>query len=115
MPRWRQVKTENGYEMVEISSERSKPIHAIHGFFEPYQSPIDGSVISDNSSLRKHNDKHGVVHAQEFTPEHYERKRQEREREPTTAERFQRKQEIYENWNRVEQGYKPNIDQYNGE
>ena len=107
MPRWVQKKKEGGgYEMVEINSERSKPSLSIHGFHEPYQSPIDGSIISDPKSLREHNERHGVVHSAEYTPEYYEKKRQERERPLTTAEKWARKAEINEHWNAVERGYK---------
>jgi hypothetical protein len=64
-------------------------------------------------------EKHNVVQAEEFTPEFYERKAQERANfhngVRTTREIQQDRQQIHEVWNQVERGYKPNIEEYDGD
>ena len=82
---------------------------AIHGKFDPYVSPVDGSIISDNKTLREHNKRNNVVHTAEFNPEFQERKRKERERlykgEHTPAESLARKQELYEAFARADRNH----------
>jgi hypothetical protein len=107
--RYRQVYNQDKekYELIPIDeSARKAEGHAITGFFEPFQSPIDGSIIRDAKQLREHNRRHNVVSSAEFSPEHYESKRKEREH-VSTEEKFKRKQELWEVWNRVEAGHRP--------
>ena len=79
--------------------------HSIHGFHEPYVSPVDGSIISDAKSLREHNVRNNVVQTSEFGTKHWDIKRKERERffngEYTSAESWKRKAEINEAINRA--------------
>ena len=74
--------------------------HSIHGFHEPYVSPVDGSIISDAKSLRNHNARNNVVHTSEFNGAEQGRRQAERERllkgEHTPAETLTRKRELYE-------------------
>lgn len=61
-----------------VSAKRRS--HFIQNDIEGFQSPIDGSIITDRKQLREHNAKHNVVSAQEFTPEFYDKKAKERAR-----------------------------------
>ncbi len=104
MARWKQVynKELGKSEFIPVDeAARKRDGVAIHGLFEPYVSPVDGTVISDPKSLREHNARNGVVHTAEFDQKFLDEKRKERERlykgEHTPAESLARKQEIYEN------------------
>lgn len=44
---------------------------AIHGDIETFKSPIDGSIISDRAQLRKHNARHGVTDARDYSKSYY--------------------------------------------
>ena len=80
--------------------------HSIHGFHEPYVSPVDGSIISDARSLRNHNAKNNVVHSAEFDSATVKKQQAERKRilsgEHTPQETQARKQEMYETIIRAE-------------
>ena len=80
--------------------------HSIHGFHEPYVSPVDGSIITDAKSLRNHNAKNNVVHSAEFDSATVKKQQAERQRilsgEHTSQETQARKQEIYETIIRAE-------------
>ncbi len=109
MPRWRQKydpKTQTS-EFVPIDEAAARQDgHFIQGDIDAFVSPIDGSVIRDRKQYREHCKKHGVVPASEFSPEFYERKAKERERalncERTPEERFQIRQQMYEQMIRAE-------------
>jgi len=79
---------------------------AVHGDIQSFVSPVDGSVITDRKQLREHNRKNNVVSADEFSPEHYAKKKQERDDffqgRRSREETFNRKQEIYNNMIRAE-------------
>lgn len=101
--RWRQDRHTG--EFIPID-ERAR-VHdagrvAIHGVFDPFVSPVDGSEIHTAKQLREHNKRNNVVCSEEFSPEHYERKAKERadfyEGRHSREESFKRKQEIYETW-----------------
>lgn len=106
--RWRQVKQPDGsHKMVPVDEAAAKRDGvSLHTAFEPFKSPIDGTIISDRKAYREHCQKHNVVPTAEFSDEFLARKRKERERlykgEHTTAETFARKQEIYETIMRAE-------------
>jgi hypothetical protein len=72
---------------------------AIHGAFKAFVSPVDGTIISDNKSLREHNKRNNVIQSAEVDDAFMERKKKERERlysgEHTTAELRARKEELY--------------------
>ena len=74
--------------------------HSIHGFHEPYVSPVDGSIISDARSLRNHNARNNVVHTAEFDSATVKKQQAERQRilkgEHTPQEKLSRKREMYE-------------------
>ena len=108
--RWRQsLNEETGkYEFIPVDEAAARHDgHFVRGDIEAFQSPIDGSIIRSRKALEDHCRKHGVVQSQEFTPEFYEKKARERNKPLTTAEKFARKQEIWEVWNRVEAGQRP--------
>ena len=73
---------------------------AVHGDIEPFRSPVDGTVISDRKQLREHNKRNNVVSADEFSPEYYKQKAEQRashfEGRRSKEETFQRKREMYE-------------------
>jgi len=110
MARWRQhFNEETGKsELIPIdeAAVRRDGGFAIHGTFEPFKSMLDGTIISTNKQLREHNKRNNVVQADEFTPEFYERKAQERadfyQGKNSRAESLKRKQEIYETMMRAE-------------
>jgi hypothetical protein len=103
--RWRQTFNEETgkHEMVpcDAGAVRRDSGAAIHGKFEPFKSPVDGSVISTNKQLRDHNERNNVVQTSEFGENHWNEKRKERERLYTgerTPEKVRRDRvEIYEN------------------
>jgi hypothetical protein len=107
--RWRQsLNEETGkYEFIPVDEAARKSVRgAIHGDIQSFVSPVDGSVISDRAQLREHNKRNGVVSAEEFPKEHYEKAAEKRARfyngEHTSAEQFARKQEIYNTITRLE-------------
>lgn len=82
--------------------ERPKePGHFVRGDIQSFVSPVDGSVITDRKQLREHNKRNGVVSADEFSQDFFDRKQKERDRtftgERTRQETFERKREIYQN------------------
>lgn len=112
MARWRQVyDDEQGkYIMVPLDDAAIKRDESlgiiVRGNFDAFRSPVDGSVIRNHRDLDNHNRRNGVVSAQEFSQEYLEAKTKERTKfynaEYTTAEKFQRKQEINEIINTIE-------------
>lgn len=105
MPRWRQVKDENGkYHMVpldEAAVKRDEELGIIvRGNFDAFKSPIDGSLIRNHRDYMEHCRRHGVVPSQEFSREHYEAKAAERAKgftgEVGSKEILQNKREMYE-------------------
>jgi hypothetical protein len=52
----------------------------VRGKFAAFVSPVDGSLISNQKQLDDHNKRNNVVNAAEFSPEHYQRKAEERAR-----------------------------------
>ncbi len=107
MARYRQVWSEEaGRHVLVPLDEAARRSHFIQGDMEPFVSPIDGTVISDRKQYRDHMKKHNVVPAEEFSPEYYARKAEERERlfkgEHTKEEKLRRKQELWEAIQRYE-------------
>jgi hypothetical protein len=106
--RWKQsLNKESGkYEFIPVDEAARKVSTAIHGDIVSFVSPVDGSVISDRKQLREHNERNNVVNSSEFDQGFLDRKRKERDRlytgQHTTAEKFERKQEIYNNIMRLE-------------
>ena len=106
MPRW--IQDPITYKLIP-ADEYVRPKeagHFIHGDFQPFVSPVDGSVISDRKQLAEHNKRNNVVNTSEFSPEFMARKKKERDRimkgEHTKAETFARKQELYDAITRAE-------------
>ena len=109
MARWRQtINPETGNsEFIPIDNEaRTRDGHFVHGTIEAFVSPIDGTIISDRKHIAEHCAKHGVVPAQEFTQEHYEKSAKARadhySANRSKEERFKIRQQIYETWTREE-------------
>ena len=101
MDRWRQdAKTGKLYPIDEAAARRDGSGTSLHTAFEPFVSPVDGSVISDRRQLREHNARNNVVQTSEYGTEHWETKRKERERlytgQHSAAEKQARKMEIHE-------------------
>jgi hypothetical protein len=44
----------------------------------PFVSPIDGKQINSRPQLREHNKKHGVTNSADYSPEYYQKRKQER-------------------------------------
>lgn len=77
--RYRQVKQDDGtFKMVEIGGVDSPPVShgpsITVGDFNPYRSPIDGSVVTSERQHRDHKERHGVVEHREFGTEHWKPK-----------------------------------------
>jgi hypothetical protein len=106
MARWRQDSKTGEMVPIDEAAIKSDLGAAIHGDIRPFVSPVDGSVISDRKQLREHNKRNNVVNADEFSPEFYARKAQERadfyQGKRPKAEVLKRKQEIYETIIRAE-------------
>lgn len=109
MARWRQVvdKETGKSEFVPIDEKaRQLDIAAgkrtanIHGVFESFVSPVDGTVIHTARQLREHNLRNNVVCAEEFSQGFLEKKARERadfyEGKSSSKEELARKQAIYE-------------------
>ena len=102
MARWRQVWDEvaEKYIMVPLdeSAQRRDGV-AIHASFEPFVSPVDGSVIGSRKQLEEHNRRNNVVQTREFGTEHWDIKRKEREKfysgQHSSREKWERKAEIH--------------------
>lgn len=65
--------------------------------FEPFQSPIDQSIISCPAGLREHNKKHGVTNIRDYGDTYFERRGKEKYREQqgaTPAQRAERRELI---------------------
>jgi len=62
----------------EYQQPRSRTGPDIMADIDPFVSPIDGQLITSRSGLRDHNTRHGVVCAQEFDQNHFDRKAAER-------------------------------------
>jgi hypothetical protein len=105
MARWRQCKESGTLIPVDRAARAMEHSAAIQGDIESFVSPIDGTVITDRKQYREHMEKHNVVPASEFSPEFFERKAAERAKlyngEHTPAEKFARKQEIYNHMQRA--------------
>jgi hypothetical protein len=99
MPRWRQCRYTGDFIPVDDAARALHKTASIQGDIESFVSPIDGTVITDRKQYREHNKRHGVVNADEFTPEFYEKKAKERadvyEGRHSREETYKRKQEIY--------------------
>ena len=71
----------------------------VSGSFEPFKSPIDGSIISDPSKLRDHNKRHDVTDIREYGAEWFEKRGKEMYAEKVGATEQgtrERKKLIYE-------------------
>lgn len=73
---------------------------AVHGDIPDFVSPIDGTIVRGRKGRDEHCRKHGVVPADEFSKEHYERAAKERERffdksKLTQKQKFARRQQLY--------------------
>lgn len=98
--KYRQIQKEDGsYELVEVVAPTRAPL-IVGGDFEPYKSPIDGTIITSARQHEDHKRRHGVVEQREFGTEHWERKAKERERlysgEHTSQQKLARKRQINE-------------------
>lgn len=91
-------------EKAEAAEKQAKMAEAvktayISGTFEPFKSPIDGSVISDPSKLREHNKRHEVADIREYGDEYFKKRGEEMYREKIGADERnvrERKQKLYE-------------------
>lgn len=68
------------WQAMEKAMKSSKATNVQAGF-EPFKSPIDGSIISCRSKLREHNKRHGVTDIRDYGDEWFEKKAEERRRE----------------------------------
>jgi hypothetical protein len=99
-------------ELIEISrsgasvAETGSPGHIIKGSFDPYVSPIDGSIIRTQRDLDNHNKKHNVVLQAEFGDGYFEKKAQERvnffQAKVGRKEQLERRRMFYEILTRAE-------------
>ena len=120
MPLFRQVQNQAGeWELIEIEDRpRGLPRLTIMGAKarDSYRSPIDGAIITSQRAEREHMRVHGVVRPGDFGAnegrEYYARKAEERAQvkagtHPSVVK--ERKQDILQAIQKVEQGYKPTI------
>jgi hypothetical protein len=68
-------------QMVKIAGrDTGRNVSTLMSDIEPFQSPIDGSVITSRSRLREHHKEHGTTDARDYSAEYYDkaaRKRQD--------------------------------------
>jgi hypothetical protein len=99
--RWRQCAKTGEFIPIDEAARRSSGSF-VQGDIESFVSPVDGTVISDRKQLREHNKRNNVGNADEFTPEFFARKAQERadfyQGKHAKEESLKRKREIYERW-----------------
>lgn len=104
--RWRQDRHTGEFIPVDDAARRDSGQIIIKGNFEPFKSPIDGSVVASQRDMDNHNARNGVVDAREYPPEYYAEKAKERARahtgERTPAEVKKSRMEIWETINRLE-------------
>jgi hypothetical protein len=100
MARWRQDRLTGKLVPIDDAARKGSTGAVIHGDIESFVSPVDGTVITDRKQLSEHNKRNNVVSADEFSPEHYARKAEERAKffngEHSKQEKLERKSEIYE-------------------
>lgn len=73
---------------------------------EPFKSPVDGSIITSGSDLKKHNERNDVVDSREFSKEYFAGKAKERERkmDPASIEnKKQRVEDIHKSIHKLQQ------------
>lgn len=66
--RYRQIKTDGGYELVEIKDVRSPDWRSLTHVQRDvhFRSVVDGSIVRTHADLKAHNERNGVVHESEF-------------------------------------------------
>jgi len=62
--------------------------------FQPFVSPIDRTLIDDRGQLRRNNQKHGVTNSQDYSPEYYTKKKNEREASLACSTKAQKAERI---------------------
>ena len=62
----------------EYHRRQSNDAPLIQGDIEPFQSPIDGTLITTRSQLRAHHAQHGTTDARDYSADWYKRKADER-------------------------------------
>ena len=110
MARWRQEfnkKTgKSKFIPIDSAAKKRDGIIVVKGNFDPFISPVDGSLIVGQRSLENHNKRNNVVSADEFTPEFYAAKAKERadfyQGRKSREESLKCKREIYETWTQAE-------------
>lgn len=69
MPRYRQVRTEHGWDLILVGNHQpAQKVHIV-GAQKEFKSPITGEVITSRVGLREHNKRNNVVHESEFGAE----------------------------------------------
>ena len=79
MPRWIQDSETGKLIPAEEYHAQDNDAPLIQGDIEPFVSPVDGSVISSRSQLRRHNAQHGVTDSRDYSPEFLAKRSKERD------------------------------------
>jgi hypothetical protein len=90
---------------------RTAPKGFVKGKFEPFKSPVDGTVISTERALRDHNARNNVVNIHDGYPEERVIKG-DYMGPPPKPDKKDISKDIYEAARMLEQGYKPEIGVY---
>ena len=82
-------------ELNEVMQQAVKTAY-IGGSFEPFKSPVDGTVIRNPRDLKSHNSRHGVTDIREYGDEWFQRRGQEMHSEKigSTAQAKRERQKI---------------------
>lgn len=88
---------EERWSKMENAMKNAKAVNVQAGF-EPFKSPIDGTIITCRSKLKEHNKRHGVTDIRDYGDEWFDKKAKERERETLgmTPEAQKERREIIE-------------------
>ena len=83
----------------------SAPMGIVFGRFEPFKSPVDGSLIRTAREMQEHNKRNNVINVADGYSDERVRKGDYRDTPKLTNE--ERKADIAEAVNLLNQGYKP--------
>ena len=74
----------------EATFNADSPKLTVMGDIEPFKSPITGETIRGRAHLRQHMKEHGVTHSSDYSPEWYEKRRKEINRDEERQGRTER-------------------------
>lgn len=105
--RWRQCRETGKLIPIDTAAQQRGGMAYVRDYFEPFKSPIDGSIIKNQRDLANHNKRHSVTNTADFGPDWVEKKARERKEaltQRTKEEAMTIKRHMYEQIIRAENG-----------